>query len=55
MELRHRAGVAKLFESPSHFSKLDFFLRTAINTYLKGMQKGIKIYLKKLYLLNTYK
>jgi hypothetical protein len=38
------AGVAKLLDSLSHFSKFEFFCEPQLNTYLKGTQKkGIKI------------
>ena len=37
------SGVAKLLDSPSHFSKLEIFREPQLNTYLKGVQKkGIK-------------
>ena len=36
-------GVAKLLDSPSHFSKFEIFRELQLNTYLKGMQKSIKI------------
>ena len=50
------AGVAKLLDSPSRFSKLEIFCEPQLNTHLKGIQKkGIKMFLQKLYLLKTYK
>ena len=33
------AGMAKLLESPSHFSKLEIVREPQLNTHLKGMQK----------------
>ena len=35
-------GVAKLLDSPSHFSKFDIFREPQLNTYLKGMQKRVQ-------------
>ena len=37
------AGVAKLLDSQSHFSKFEIFCEPQINTYLKGLQESIKI------------
>ena len=36
-----KAGVAKLLDSPSHFSKCDIFHEPQLNTYLKDMQKKV--------------
>ena len=36
-----RAGVAKIFDSPSHFSKFEIFREPQLNTYLEGMQKKL--------------
>ena len=33
------AGVAKLLDSPSHFSKFEIVHEPQLNTLLKGMQK----------------
>ena len=33
------AGVAKLLDSPSHFSKFEIFREPQLNKHLKGMQK----------------
>ena len=53
--IHSNTGVAKLLDSPIHFSKFEIFRELQLNTYLKGMQKeGIKK-LQKLYLLKTYK
>ena len=38
---RNRPGVAKLLDSPSHFSKFEIFCEPQLNTYLKGMQKKV--------------
>ena len=53
---KHIAGVAKLLDGPSHFSKFEIFCEPQLNTHLKGVQKkkGVKK-LQKLYLLETYK
>ena len=32
-------GVAKLLDSPSHFSKFEIFRESQLNTYIKGIQK----------------
>ena len=47
-------GVAKLLDSPSHFSKFEIFRNLQLNTYLKGMKKKVLRKLQKLYLLKTY-
>ena len=47
-------GVAKLHDSPNHFSKFEIFRKPQLNTYLTGMQKKV-LKLQKLYLLKTYK
>ena len=39
----NRTGVAKLLDSPSYFSKFEIFRDPQVNTYLKGMKKGLKI------------
>ena len=52
-ELYSIPGVAKLLDSPSHFSKFEIFCELQLNTYLKGMQKSFKNYRN--YLLKTYK
>ena len=33
--------MAKLLDSPSHFSKFEIFRGPQLNKYLKGMQKKI--------------
>ena len=48
--LRSIPGVAKLLDSPSHFSKFEIFRVPQLNMHLKGIKK-----LQKLYLLKTYK
>ena len=52
--IRYISGVAKLLDSPSHFSKFENFREPQLNTYLKYMQNCIKK-LQKLYLLKTHK
>ena len=49
------AGVAKLLDIPSHFSKFEIFREPQLNTCLKDMQKRYLLKLQKLYLLKTYK
>ena len=34
-----RSGMARLLDSPSHFSKVDILREPQLNTYLKGIQK----------------
>ena len=35
----YKTGVAKLLDSPSHYSKFENFREPQLNTHLKGMQK----------------
>ena len=49
------SGVAKLFDSPSNFSKFEIFPEPQLNTYLKRIQTRYLKKLQKLYLLKTYK
>ena len=39
--LNNIPGVAKLLESPSHFSKFQIFREPQLNTYLKGIKKKV--------------
>ena len=38
VKVMNRTGVAKLFDSPSHFSKFEIVREPQLNSYLKGMQ-----------------